>query len=178
TVARVLAAALSLVPGTKATLEAVNGGGRNAGYAGHLQYEPAGWVPRWAQLHDEVVERHGVVMATYDTYAVWTWSFSGAQQTGSWLPGRVKLGFDPKVLTGMGYLERNELVAKAFTGRESMCALLPPTGATDLLLERSSGFVARYEVKPAAAYRVDPRDRDLESIDREVGPGLRYRDAG
>jgi len=117
-------------------------------------------------------------MATYDTYAVWTWSFSGAQQTGSWLPGPVKLGFDPKVLTGMGYLERNELVAKAFTGRESMCALLPPTGATDLLFDRSSGFVATYDVTPAASYRVDPRERDLESIDREVGPGLRYRDAG
>jgi hypothetical protein len=176
--ALVIAAVLSMVPGTKATLESVNASWRAEGFAGRMAYEPQVWGPLWDQLHDEVVAERGLLVATYDTYAVWTWSFTGAQQVSVWLPGPVKLGFDPEVLTGLGYLERHELTRRAFQGRSAMCNVLPPAGATKLLLDRMDGLVATYDVTPASQFRVDARDRDLESIDREVAPNVRYQDGG
>lgn len=176
--ALILAAALSMLPGTKATLESVNASWRAEGFAGRMAYDPQVWVPLWDGLHDEVVAEHGMVMATYDMYSVWTWSFTGAQQVSVWIPGPVKLGFDPEVLTGLGYLERNELTRTGFQGRAAMCAILPTAGATMLLLDRSDGLVATYDRTPASEFRVDAGDRDLASINRPVAPGVVYQDGG
>jgi hypothetical protein len=176
TVGLAIAAMLSLGPGMKATLDYVNAFWRIEGYAGHMAYDPSVWWPLWDRLHEENVNRRGIVMATYDTYAVWTWSFTGAQQVSTWLPGAFKLGFDPEALTGMGYLERNQVVGRAFTGRAAMCSVLPSLSATELLLDGSDGLVATYDRTPASDYRIDPRHRSLETINREVGPGIMYQD--
>jgi hypothetical protein len=170
-----VAATVSLLPGSLATFEQVRTAWTE-GQAGQVAFEPATWRPLWQSLNQRARAQHGLVLATYDTYAVWTWSFSGAQPVSVWLPGYVKLGFDPAAVTGLSYLDRQQILTSAFAGRDAMCDGFAQAGATTFLLDRSGGLVATYDRTPAMDYRVDPSVRTLASIEREVSPGVVYED--
>jgi hypothetical protein len=173
--ALLVAAAVSLLPGSLATFQQV----RTAwieGQAGQVTFETATWRPLWQSLNQRVRSQHGLVLGTYDTYAVWTWSFSGAQPVSVWLPGYVKLGFDPAAVTGLSYLDREQILTSAFAGRDAMCDGFSRVGATTFLLDRNDGLIATYDRTPAMDYRVDPSARTLGSTEREVSPGVVYED--
>jgi len=118
------------------------------------------------------------VMAT-DSAAVWTWSFSGASVFSLWLPGPFKLGFDPAVMTGIGYLERVGRLEDAYDGGSvGVCDLAAEQQMSHILVESMDGKVVTHDRTVASPYRVEPSARNLASIDRIVGPGIRYRDLG
>jgi hypothetical protein len=170
-----LAAVLSLLPGSLATFQQVRTAWTE-GQAGQVGFDPVTWRPLWQSLNQRVRSQHGMVLGTYDTYALWTWSFSGAQPVSVWLPGYVKLGFDPAAVTGLGYLDRRQILTSAFAGRDAMCDGFAQAGATTFLLDRNDGLVATYDRTPAMDNRVDPSVRTLGSIEREVSPGVVYED--
>ncbi len=157
------------------------------GRAGGRAWDVGAWEAIWATLADRVRARGGETVATYDAYGTWVWSFSGAQVVAAWLPGPFKLGFDPAVLTGHGQTERWRDVTSAFAGgRAGVCGLVAEYGAGSILLDEGEPVAGAgrlpllgwYDATPAAAYRVDPAARSAATIDRLVGPGLRYRDLG
>jgi hypothetical protein len=174
-VAVVLAAIISSLPGIQATLQTLHGV-YVPGRAGQVSYDEALWQPVWADLNNLNREQHGIVVGTYDTNAIWSWSFSGAQVVSAFMPGYVKVGFDLDLLTGLGYEGRLRLQKSAFMGRDAMCRLLPSAGVSAFLLERSGGFVATYDQTTAMDYRVDPRDRNAANIERQVRADVVYYD--
>lgn len=159
------------------------------GRAGDRSWDVTAWEPIWSVLTERVRARGGETVVTYDAYGTWVWSFSGAQVVAAWLPGPFKLGFDPAVLTGHGQLERwRDLAAGFGAGRDGVCKLAGEYEAGSILLDLDGSGVLPaaprrpplgwYDATPAAAFRVDPAARSAASIDRVVGPGLRYRDLG
>jgi hypothetical protein len=166
------------LPGTIATVRLV----RNAwepGRAGGRIFDAAAWDPIFAQLNARVRADGRHVAVTYDAYETWIWSFSGAQVPSLWLPGPFKLGFDPARLTGLGHLDRLAAQEAAFDGgRPSICSFARTFGAGSIILDVQQGLVGTFDESPASPYRVDPRDRDVDTIVRIVGPGLTYIDRG
>jgi hypothetical protein len=149
------------------------------GHAGGQVFDTATWDPLFAELNRRVRANGRYVVATYDAYETWVWSFSGAQVPSAWLPGPVKLGFDPAKLTGTGQVDRVAAQTAAFQGgRTGICAFARAVSADAVLLDARSGRLGLRDITPAAPYRVDPRQRDETSIVRPVLPGIEYRDRG
>lgn len=118
-----------------------------------------------------------IQVVTYDSQAAWLWSFSGAQVPSLWLAGYMKLGFDPEVMTGQGYLERVRNLDAAFdAGLPGVCALARTNGLDALVLWAHEGLVGLHDRSVGSPYRVEPDERDVSSIDRYVAPAVRYRD--
>jgi hypothetical protein len=180
----VLVAVAVVVPSAPATLATdrrVEQAASNAWTPGDAGMLWAIDVPSWnasmEQLNGLVREQgHATVLAT-DASAVWAWSFSGAQVFSAWLPGPVKLGFDPEALTGTGYLERVRQLQDAYDqGRAGTCGLARKADIPVALVELQDGLVVDYDRSLGSPYRVSPQDRSLESIDRVVAPGVSYQD--
>lgn len=164
------------VPGTLATSRVMRGSWI-PGNLGAASVDPARWLGVTADLHRTVQETGPMVLATYDAYAVWAWSFTGAQVPSAWLPGPIKLGFDPQALTGSGYLDRVRRLEAAFDGGPAgICSLRVSDGVDVLLLEASGGLVGSYDRTAASPYRVEPDDRSEATIFRVVEPGVTYVD--
>lgn len=164
------------VPGTIATARVMRGSWV-PGNLGSATVDAPRWLGVTAELH-RTVQAHGpTILGTYDAYEVWAWSFTGAQVPSAWLPGPIKLGFDPKDLTGSGYLDRVRRVENAFdAGRIGICSLRQSDGMGAVLLEASGGLVGSYDRTIASPFRVEPRDRTEATIQRTVGPGMTYVD--
>jgi hypothetical protein len=166
------------MPGTIATVRLV----RNAwepGRAGGRVLNAAAWDGIFAVLNARVRADGRHVALTYDAYETWVWSFSGAQVPSLWLPGPIKLGFDPAKLTGIGQLERWARQAAAFDGgRPAICADAAASGAGSIILDLDHGMVGTYDETPALPYRVDPKQRSELTIERNVAPGIDYLDMG
>ena len=117
------------------------------------------------------------LVLTYDAHGINTWSTSGARVHSLWLPGMLKLGFDPERLTGKSYLERNRELTEAFArGREGACELARRIGADAILLDVREGRLGWRDLWVAAPHRVSPENRTSETLEIELGNGLSYRD--
>jgi hypothetical protein len=169
---------LPSVPGTVATARLVRDAWQ-PGRAGGRVFPAAQWDPIFADLNRRVQAEGRHVALSYDAYETWIWSFSGAQVPSLWLPGPFKLGFDPGRLTGEGQLERLDAQESAFAkGRTGICSLARSSGAGSIVLDVQGGLVGTYDESPASRYRVDPRERSGDTIQRGVGPGETYIDRG
>jgi hypothetical protein len=147
----------------------------NAGMARELNVEK--WDLAMRQLNGLVRQQGRATVVTYDSFGAWAWSFSGAQVISLWTPGPFKLGFDPKALTGLGYLERVELVDQAFdAGSKGICALATGQNADAILLRQYRGLVGLYDRSLAAPYRLEPAARADAPLSRQIGPGTWYVD--
>ena len=136
-----------------------------------------GWESTWASLRRETRAEGGLTVLAPDNDAASLWSQTGAQPFSLLLSGRNKIGFDVGRLTPWGYVERVRLQQRAFAaGRSGLCDLAARVDAQRLVLRRSEGLLGLHDLRPSAAHRVDPADRDRASIDRPVGPGTRYLD--
>ena len=166
------------LPGTVATWRLV----RDAwvpGHAGGRVFDPAAWNPIFADLSNRVMTTGRHIVVTYDAYEPWVWSFSGAQVPSLWLPGPFKLGFDPQVMTGESYLDRLRAQETAFdSGRPAVCGFVRATGAGSVILDAEHGLLGLYDTSPASQYRVDPLDRDVDTISRGIAAGVTYVDRG
>jgi hypothetical protein len=166
------------VPGTYATLRLV-ADAWEPGRAGGRVFDAARWDPLVAELNRRVRDEHGYVVASYDAYEAWIWSFSGAQVPSLWLPGPFKLGFEPAILTGTGQVVRwRDQTAAYQAGIGAICAHARRYGADAIVLDAESGLVGVRDVSPAAPYRVDPRSRSEKTISRSIAPGTTYEDRG
>jgi len=177
TLALVVVAALLIpsAPALAATFDTVRGVPWRSGvWAGED-------ISRWSGAIDDLrarVERDGDVLAlTYDSMGAPAWSLSGSHVYSSYLHGVIKLGFDLERVTGLGYRERVRNLNVAFdSGQAGLCQLGRAAEADVFMLDVRDGLVGVYDQTPAAQYRTDPGDRTTASIDRAVGPGVRYRD--
>jgi hypothetical protein len=116
---------------------------------------------------------------TYDTEAPWVWSFTGARVFSLWLPGSIKLGFDPQIYTGIGYLERVRLADNAFArGMDGICKLAAKQDIHTLVLRSLDDLVGTYDHPFAAPFRTNPAERSQTPSTRSVGPGVTYLDTG
>jgi hypothetical protein len=166
------------LPATVATYRLVDNAWQ-PGRAGGRDFDAAAWDPLFAELNRRVREEGGYVVASYDAYETWIWSFSGAQVPSLWLPGPIKLGFDPAVLTGTGQAERVRAQTAAFqAGIGGICGLARQFAADAILLDAEDGLVGLHDLSPAAPYRVDARERSQATISRQISPGIIYRDLG
>ena len=135
------------------------------------------WQDAERALRAEVLAHGSAVVLAPDNDAVFVWSETGAQPYSLWLPGSVKLGFDPAALTGTGYLQRVRHLDAAFrAGIPGLCRLARTSGSRLIVLRQVRGLIGTHDIRPAAPYRVGPARRDKASIDRIVGPGIRYLD--
>ena len=166
------------VPGTIATVRFV----REAwapGHAGERVFDASAWDPIFSDLTRRVRADGHHVAVTYDAYEAWVWSLSGAQVPSLWLPGPFKLGFDPERLTGVSHLDRLRAQEAAFVGGlPAICDFTAAFNGDSILLDVEAGMVGLRDVTPASAYRVDPRERGAETIERNPGGGLTYIDRG
>jgi hypothetical protein len=169
---------LPSVPGTVATARLVRDAWQ-PGRAGGRIFPAAQWDPIFADLNRRVQADGRHVALSYDAYETWIWSFSGAQVPSLWLPGPFKLGFDPARLTGQSHLERLEAQEAAFdNGRPGICEFARSSGAASVVLDVQGGLVGTYDESPASRYRVDPRERSGDTIERVIGNGQTYIDRG
>jgi hypothetical protein len=174
-VALIVAPAL---PATAATARLVDGAWQ-PGRAGGRTFDAATWDPLFAELNRRVRQEGHYVVASYDAYETWIWSFSGAQVPSLWLPGPFKLGFDPAALTGTGHTARVQAQTQAFqAGLGGICGLARRFAADAILLDAEDGLIGLHDISPAAPYRVDARERSEATISRETSPGTTYRDLG
>jgi hypothetical protein len=136
------------------------------------------WDPTVSQL--KAMRADGPVeILTYDTEAPWVWSLTGVNVFSLWLPGPIKLGFDPAPLTGTGFLERVGLATRAFdAGTPGICDLARAKGIDNVLLQSLNDLVATHDHAFAAPYRTDPAERDELPDTRPVAPGVSYVDSG
>jgi hypothetical protein len=166
------------LPATVATYRLVDNAWQ-PGRAGGRDFDAAVWDPLFAELNRRVRNEGGYVVASYDAYETWIWSFSGAQVPSLWLPGPIKLGFNPAVLTGTGHDERVRAQTAAFqAGIGGICELARRFTADAILLDAEDGLVGLHDISPAAPYRVNVRERSEATISREISPGITYRDLG
>jgi 6-pyruvoyl-tetrahydropterin synthase-like protein len=138
-------------------------------------------VPKWRSAMEElnglVREQGRAIVVTYDAFGAWAWSFSGAQVISLWTPGPFKLGFDPKALTGQGYLERVRLLQAAFdAGPTGICELAESQGGDAILLRQFRGLVGLYDRSLASPYRLEPATRADAPLSRQIAPGTWYVD--
>jgi hypothetical protein len=166
------------MPGTVATWRLVRDAWA-AGHAGGRVFDAAAWDPIFADLRQRVSTTGRHIVLTYDAYEPWVWSFSGAQVPSLWLPGPFKLGFDPERMTGESYLDRLHAQEAAFAGgRAAVCAFARASSAGSVILDVEQGSLGMYDTSPASAYRVNPRDRDVDTISRVIATGVSYEDRG
>ena len=166
------------LPGTVATWRLVRDAW-DPGHAGGRVFDAKAWDPIFRGLQQRVMSDGRHIVVTYDAYEPWVWSFSGAQVPSLWLPGPFKLGFDPAVMTGESYLDRLRAQETAFAGgRSTVCDFIRKTGAGSVILDVDHGSLGLYDTSPASEYRVDPRDRDVDTISRVVAAGVTYVDRG
>lgn len=167
---------LPSVPGTVASVRLV-ADAWDPGRAGGRVFDAKAWDPIFSDLTRRVRADGHHVAITYDAYEAWVWSFSGAQVPSLWLPGPFKLGFDPARLTGVSYLDRLRAEEAAFVGGlPAICDFSAAYHADSILLDVEAGMVGLRDVTPASAYRVDPRERSAQTIERDLGGGLTYID--
>ncbi|MBA3780021.1 MAG: hypothetical protein H0X16_12130 [Chloroflexi bacterium] len=165
---------LTALPATGATQAVVRAQWPSGEAAGQV-LPPSLWGPVWRELNRRVRRQGSYTVLTYDSNAAWTWSFSGAQIVSGWLPGYLKLGFDPEPLTGYSHRERLERLNGAFgTGLPGICELARKMSVDALLLERHDGLVGTYDLTPASLYRVDPADRADAPILQQIDPDTTY----
>ena len=166
------------LPGTVATVRLVAAAWQ-PGHAGGRVFDAAEWDPIFEDLNRRVRAEGRHVAVTYDAYETWVWSFSGAQVPSLWLPGPFKLGFDPERLTGLGQLDRWARQEVAFDGgRPAICAFAASAGAGSIILDVDDGLVGTFDESPALPFRVDPRVRSEDTIQRDLGSGVAYEDRG
>ncbi len=141
------------------------------------QLDVVKWRAAMRDLNTMVRTKGRALVVTYDAFGAWAWSFSGAQVISLWAPGPFKLGFDPKALTGLGYLERVRLLERAFdSGPTGICALASSQHADAILLRTYHGLVGLYDRSLASPYRLEPAARAEAPLSREVAPGTFYVD--
>jgi hypothetical protein len=141
-------------------------------------WPPEEWDSTLEALRDRARERP-VEILTYDTEAPWVWSLTGARVFSLWLPGPIKLGFDPGRVTGTGYLERVAEASAAFDrGLPGICDLATGHEIGTLLLRSLDGLVGTHDHPFAAPFRTDPALRDATPAERTVEPGVEYVDTG
>jgi hypothetical protein len=138
-------------------------------------YSEARWDPALDRLRDASQERGSVLVLAPDNDALYVWRHSGAHPFSFLQAGAAKLGFDLERLTGKSYIERVRTSERA-QGIPARCALAGEEGADFFVLRRDGDLLGTYDSRPSARYRVDPRSRTTDTIDRRVGPGLRYLD--
>jgi hypothetical protein len=166
------------LPGTVATARLVRDAWQ-PGRAGGRIFDAARWDPIFADLNMRVRSEGRHVAVTYDAYETWVWSFSGAQVPSLWLPGPFKLGFDPARLTGLSQLQRLDAQEEAFDGgRPGICNLARSSAAGSVILDVEQGLLGTYDETPASPFRVDPKKRGIDTIERTVEPGIHYIDRG
>ncbi len=177
----IITVALPSAPGNLATERRVKNAVTSAWRPGNAGMARGLDVVKWRLAMDDLngmVRKQGrAIVITYDAFGAWAWSFSGAQVISLWTPGPYKLGFDPKALTGEGYLERVRLLEAAFdTGQAGICALAGSEKADAVLLRAYRGLVGFYDRTLASPYRLEPADRAHAPLSREVAPGTWYVD--
>jgi hypothetical protein len=165
------------VPGMGATLGGLEKVWEDRRIAGR-PWPAAEWDGTLAALRE--MSRDGPdEILTYDTEAPWVWSLTGARVFSLWLPGPIKLGFDPKIYTGLGYLDRVRLAGDAFDeGMDGVCRLAAAQRIPTLLLRSHDDLVATHDHAFAAPYRTDPADRSATPPTRRVAAGVTYVDTG
>lgn len=170
---------LALLPSAPATLATAEWA-RTAWEPGVIPgrpFEVSSLMPLWRSLNRQVQQEGNFTVITYDAYAAWTWSFSGAQVVSLWLPGYFKLGFEPKDLTGLGYLQRVRLLDDAFSkGSAGLCSLAGRVGAEGFVLDERPGLIGTHDLTPASRFRLDPAIRDTAPLRRTVAPLVEYVD--
>ncbi len=125
-------------------------------------YADADWNPVFDQLRDEVIQHGNRELVAPDGDADFVWTETGAQPFSLWLPGSIKLGFDPKDETGLSYLQRVRISEAAFhEGLDGLCRLASRRDAA-LVLRHDGSLLGTRDVRPSAKYRVDPKDRGRE----------------
>ena len=135
------------------------------------------WAPAMSTLRSATVKRGSLVVIAPDGDGVYIWEETGAQPFSLWLPGWVKLGFDPAQVTAHSYRDRVSMQSAAFAaGLPGICRLAQQVGAHAIVLRRRGDLVGTYDDDPAAQYRVEPKDRSAKTIDRIVAPGIQYLD--
>jgi hypothetical protein len=139
--------------------------------------ESSSWSQSMSALNRLVRNDGRAEVLTTDAAAVWTWSFSGAQVFSLWLPGYIKLGFDPAALTGAGYLNRVERFTYAWDhGRAGTCPLARTEDMSVVLVETYNGSIVDFDRSLGSPFRVEPSQRTPATIDRQVAPGIWYVD--
>lgn len=144
---------------------------------GFEPFRHALWDPVTARLQDGVEDQGSLGVLAADNDAAFVWTSTGAQPFSLWLQGVLKLGFNPRKATGLGYLDRVRATQRAFAGgRAALCALGRREHLDVAVLRGAEGLVAYRDLRPSARWRVSPSERSEETVDRTVGPGLRYLD--
>jgi hypothetical protein len=134
------------------------------------------WDPVLDQLRAGVRRDGHVTLVAPDGDADFVWTETGAQPWGLWLPGSIKLGFDPRVETGVGYLARVRTSEAAFhEGLDGLCRLARRHHA-EIVLRHDGSRLGTRDIRPSARYRVGPRHRTKETLTRVVGPNVQYQD--
>ena len=139
-------------------------------------FADADWEPVLAALRDGIVDRGHVTVVAPDGDADYIWTESGAQPVSLWLPGSIKLGFDPKAETGLSYLERVRRSEAAFHEGLAACADSPAPTTPRSCSATTARSLGTFDVRPSARYRKDPKDRTAASLQREVAPSIIYDD--
>lgn len=136
-----------------------------------------GWAATWESVRAETRAGNGLVVLAPDNDAAMLWEQTGAQPFSLLLSGRNKIGYDLERTTGRSYVERVRLQQDAFAGgRTGLCRLAGRVGADRIVLRRADGLLGLHDLRPSAAFRVDPADRDRSTIERTVAPGVDYLD--
>ncbi len=144
---------------------------------GHDPFAHTTWEAALETLQSAMLDRGSVQVIAADNDALFIWKHSGAQPFSFLAAGGVKLGFDPGLTTDYGYLRRVHLLDRAqAAGLPGLCRLAHRTGSDFIVARRDGDLLGTRDIRPSARYRVDPRDRDRETINRRVGPGVRYFD--
>ncbi len=139
-------------------------------------YADADWNPVFDELRSQVIEHGHRELVAPDGDADFVWTETGAQPVSLWLPGSIKLGFDPRAETGLSYLERVRRSEAAFhEGLPGLCRLARDHDAT-IVLRHDGSLLGTRDIRPSAKYRVGPRHRTASSLTRQVAPNTVYDD--
>ena len=141
-------------------------------------FADADWEPVLSELRDDVVDRGHVPVVAPDGDADFIWTESGAQPFSLWLPGSIKLGFDPKAETGLSYLERVRRSEAAFhEGLPGLCRLARDRRRRDRAPPRRARSSGTCDVRPSARYRNRARSTaPRASLHANVAPFIVYDD--
>lgn len=172
-----LVVVLAVVPAAVGTIPYVRDVWNIGEYQGRV-LDVGEWTHVWEYLRSRISEGDAPELLASDALSGAAWSWSGTHVASMTLPGYVKVGFDLQSETGWSYLDRVEDVDRAFQrGLHGLCDLATQRDIPYVLLEEWNGLLATRDVNPASKYRVDPESRSFETVSREVGEGIRYRDS-
>lgn len=139
-------------------------------------YADAAWEPVLEQLRTDIRDHGNAVIIAPDGDADFIWTESGAQPYSLWLPGSIKLGFDPLAETGTSYLTRVKRSEAAFReGLDGLCRLARRNDA-QIVLRHDGSLLGTRDVRPSAKYRVEPQDRSKQTISRMISSSIAYED--